>query len=413
MRHTLALIAVLSTLLPSVALAQQPRVLVLRFAGWNADDAREAVTSALMTEVQLVAEDTAIAAAEDLGVDVGSSEGFAALVQHLEIDLVVAGEIEGRGARATTTIMVVDAAGDELARRSGPSPSGAARLGEVGATAVLAIQDAQAEIGRRANPQPEPPVAPQPVVPVQPREPEPEEPDAIGWAQKQLLFLAGIRLRTVGTYVADENGLEHFFEADAYPEIDLELVFRPWFAAEEAEMRGLMFGVQGAFSAGIAYYGPDGVARGMTSYRFLIELAYGVMIEDVVEIIAALGFGLDGVSLDVADAFPSTLYSFLRPAVTGRFRIVPDFLIAEAGIGARIGLDGGPLNAAYGPSLVYGGLDVFVGVTGSIPEGFAWSARFGYVYHALDFSGAMGTYANGDSGIDEAIEGRFLVGWTI
>ena len=85
MRLALALVV----LLPAVAAAQQPRVLVLRFAGWNGDPAREAVTNALMTEVQLVAEETAMNAATELQLDIGSSEGFATLVSHLEIQLVV------------------------------------------------------------------------------------------------------------------------------------------------------------------------------------------------------------------------------------------------------------------------------------------------------------------------------------
>jgi hypothetical protein len=412
--RSFALALVLATLPPSLAAAQQPRVLVLPFAGSGAGAAHGAVTDALMTEVQLVREDTAMNAAADLGVDVSTSEGFAQLVQHLEIQLVVAGEIQGRGSRATTTILVLDAHGDELARRSGPSPSGASRLAEIGAAAVGAIQDALAEIERRENPEPEPqPVAPPD--PVSEPEPEPSEPATTtsGWAQKQLLLLAGIRLRNAGTYVFNDIGVrEGYFEADVYPEIDLELVFRPWLQAEDA-LRGLMFALQGSFSVGMAYFGPDGSQRGMTSYRFEIDLAYGIPVADVVEIVAGAGFGLEGISLDVGDAFPSTLFTFIRPLVMGRFRIVPDFLIAEAGVGARIGLDGGPINAAYGPSLYFGGVDFFAGVSGSIAEGFAWAARAGYTYQALDFAGSAGLLANGDTGSDQGVDIRILVGWTM
>jgi hypothetical protein len=396
-------------LVPSAALAQPARTIVLTFAGPGADRARDAVISSLAPEVQLVPEENAIAAAEQLGVDLGSAEGFAALLDHLDVTLVVAGEVAGRGRNATTTIMVMDAAGSELARRSAPGPSGAG-IDAIGAAAIEAVDEAELVLHRHPGEDTPPP--PPDTQPIAAPEPEPEpEPPVIGWRNRQLLLLAGIRLRTVGTFVTDDTGNTHFFTADMYPEIELDLTFRPWFAAE-SDMRGLMFGVRGAFSVGMAYLDPAGTPLGMTSYRFQLDIGYAYTIADLVEIVGIGGLGVDGVSLDQPLAFPSTTFTYLRFMLATRVRVVPDFLIAEGGIGARIGLDAGPLASAYGPSLYYGGLEVFIGVSGSVDPGFAWSVRAGYQLHALEVEGLMGLYANGVGGNDEAIELRLLVGWT-
>ncbi|MCZ7681075.1 MAG: hypothetical protein M5U28_20725 [Sandaracinaceae bacterium] len=45
--------------------------------------------------------------------------------------------------------------------------------------------------------------------------------------------------------------------------------------------------------------------------------------------------------------------------------------------------------------------------------GFSWAARIGYTHHALSISGDMGTFGNGIGGMDEVVEGRFLIGWSL
>ncbi len=391
--------------------AQVPRAIVLRFEGWRASQARDAVVEALAPEVQLVTEDRAVAAAEEIGVDVSSPEGMARVVSHLGITLIVAGSVEGRGRSAETVVMVLDPTGNELARRSGPAPQRAADHAGIGAAAVEALREAQSVLARQSEPEPEP----EPDAPVEPAEPPPSEaaPAEVGWRPRQLLVLAGVRVRNIGTYIDDSSGRVHFFAADAFPEIDLELSYRPWYDKPD-EVRGVFFGIQGSFSVGMAYIAtPSNEQRGMTSLRFRLDAGYAHVLGDVVELAGMIGFGVEGVQLDQPEGFPSTLYSFLRPAIGVRVRAVPDFIILEAGIGGRIGLDGGPLAAAYGPSFFFGGVDLYAGVAGRVEPGFSWAARIGYTHHALSISGDMGTFANGIGGMDEVVEGRFLIGWSL
>jgi hypothetical protein len=385
------------------ALAQPPRAVVLRFEGWRSNETREAVVSALAPEVALVDEAQAVTAAQELGVDVSTPEGMARVVRHLGIVLVIAGSVEGRGRAATATLYVLDDAGDELVERSAPQP-------EAGAAAVEAAREAQEILARRNAPEPEPEAEPEPEpVVVPPELPAPAPPR---WTPKQVIALGGIRIRHVGTYVGDASGNVHFLETTPYPEIALELAFRPWFSAPD-ELRGIFLAAQGSFSVGTSYLASTGEARSMTSLRFALDAGYAHRVEDIVEIGGTLGIGVEGVQIDAPVAFPSTLFTFLRPALIARVRAFSDLLVVEGGLGARIGLDGGPLAAAYGPGFLFGGVDAFAGVAGTVEPGFTWAARLGYLHHTFGFSGGGGSMAAGTGGIDQAIDVRLLVGWAI
>ncbi|HEY8428174.1 MAG TPA: hypothetical protein VIL20_07360 [Sandaracinaceae bacterium] len=408
LRCTLFALAAWAAVVPA-ARAQAPRTIVLRFEGWRADAARDAVLRAIAPEVQLVSEERAIAAAEELGIDVTTPEGMARVVEHLGVTLVVAGSVEGRSRRAQTVVMVLDTSGNELARRGAPAPRSDGDRAAIGEAAIEALREARELLEQRNAPEPPPEPEPAPAPPAPPPEPAPQP--AAEWRQRQVLVLAGVRLRTVGTYVHIADVPGQYFAADAYPEIDLELFLRPWVDKRDA-VRGIFLGLQGGFSVGIRYVTTEGDQSEMTSLRFRVDAGYGHVLGDAFELQGMIGFGIEGVQLSSPDGFPSTLFSYLRPALAGRLRLVPDFLILEAGVGARIGLDGGPLAAAFGPGMFFGGADLFFGVAGAIDAGFSWAARVGYTHHALSFSGDAGTLGNGRSGVDEVIEGRFLIGWS-
>jgi hypothetical protein len=389
----------------------EQRAVVLRFEGWRAEQARDAVVEALAPEIQLVTEEQAVGTARELGVDVSTPDGMAQVVQHLGITIVVAGSVEGRLRRAQTTVMMLDPTGNELTRRTGPGPNRRQDRDQIGAIAVEALQEARAVLQRQNQPPPPPPpevVEPEPIE----RPPVAERPATSGWRPRQLVVLGGLRVRTVGTYVDDGGSNVSFFEADAYPEIDLELAYRPWFDASN-EVRGVFFGLQGGFSVGMSYLAASGDTRTMTSLRFRFDVGYGHAVGDVVELAGTLGLGIEGVQLDNPDGFPSTLYTFLRPGLLARIQAAGELLAVEAGLGGRIGLDGGPLAGAYGPGLFFGGVDLVFGLTGRVEPGFTWAARVGYIHQALSFSGAGGSFGRGVGGVDEAVEGRFLVGWSI
>ena len=180
----------------------------------------------------------------------------------------------------------------------------------------------------------------------------------------------------------------------------------------QPELRGLMFGLQGSFSVGLTYTRADMTQRDFGSFRFRFDVGYGYTIADIFEIIGMIGYGFDGVALVEPDSFPSATFHHLRPAVVGRFRAYEELVIIEGGFGGRIGLDGGDLAGAYGPSLFFGGFDIFLGVAGRLDLGLTWAVRFGYQLHALSFSGVGGLYGNGANGTDEAVSIRLLLGYS-
>lgn len=416
----LALLSVLAVVPTASAQASSvPRVIVLRFAGPRADAARERVMIEIASYVELVDEEQAVITAEEMGVDVSTPEGMAEVVVAMGISLVVAGSVDGR--RGPTTITVVNPQGEALASETAPNPRD--DRGEIARAAVAAIQAAQAELRRReeeaaaaeeaeaaararAEAQAREAAAAQRLDP--PEEDEPEEPLG-GWRQPVVSALAGLRLRAQTTDALAADGSGPFFATDAYPEIDLQLAVRPLAGANDLS-RGLYLGAQGAFSVGITYLGELGDTRDMTSFRFRFDAGFGYS-GDIFEIVGMVGVGVDGVSLDQSDGFSSILFTYLRPGILARFRAVEDYLQVEMGLGGRIGLDGGELPAAYGPGLTFGGVDLFAGVAGVI-EGFTYAVRLGYAYMALGFDGMGGAIFDADSGTDESIEGRFLLGYS-
>lgn len=119
----LALLLLAASPFGNVASAQSnevARVIVLRFAGTNADAAREAVMVGIASYVELVDEEHAVVTAEEMGVDVSTPEGMAEVVVQMGISLVIAGSVDGR--RGPTTIQVVNPRGELLSSREAPNP---------------------------------------------------------------------------------------------------------------------------------------------------------------------------------------------------------------------------------------------------------------------------------------------------
>ncbi|MGE0791388.1 MAG: hypothetical protein AB7S26_37280 [Sandaracinaceae bacterium] len=406
------------------------RAIVLRFAGPQGDVARQAVMVGIAPFVELVDERNAIATAQEMGVDVSTPDGMARVVEEMGVSLVVLGTVEGR--RGPTTIAIVDPQGEELASVEAPGPQEPVAIGD---RAVEAVQQAEAALRARANGgggAAEDPVDPDegrdgpspsnggsgvtdPEVGAgdDPERPGGDERPSVplpGWRQPMVSMLGGLRVRAQLTQALGADGRGPFFATDGYPEIDLSVAVRPLASANDL-IRGLYFGAEGAFSLGIRYRDTVGGERDMTSFRMRFDGGFGYSGE-IFEIVGMLGLGIEGVSLDQSDGFESILYTYLRPAAMARIQAYESIVVVELGLGARIGLDAGSLAAAYGPGLAFGGGDLFLGV-GGIIEGFTYAARLGLSYLALGFEGAGGSRFDADGGLDEAIEGRFLVGYSI
>lgn len=403
--------------LPGAAHAQvqiQPRTrsVVLRFEGWRADQARRAAIRGLAEAHDLVEEDQLIETASQIGVDVSSPEGMAAVVEHLGVTLVIGGFVEGTGRRSTTTIWVMDVRGNELTRRTTTGPSSRSATQDIGAAATDAAAEALATIHR-----PEPVVDPGPELPPEhdvvetaPEHHMIEETDVSGrWNQPLVRALVGLRLRNRSASVAP-NAATNRFDADMFPDIQIMAEVRPLSRAPGAE-RGLYFGISGGFSAGLSYFRLDGAQRDMMTYNFELDAGYGLVLAEMAEIVLSAGFGIDG--FDLSDGglgdFPSVTYTFIRPAIQGRIRIVPDhLLVAEVGFGGRIVVDSGPIQILGPDGTSNGGIDFFLGLAGTIDPGFSWAVRFAYQSYFLGFSGNPGA----TSGTDEAIQIWLMVGWS-
>jgi hypothetical protein len=411
----LASIAVAAGLLafPSPAAAQlpaRPRAVVLRFEGSRAEPARRAAIQGLEGAYELLDEQVLIDTAAQIRVDVSTPEGMASVVEHLNVQLVIGGFIEGAGRRATTTVWVMDIRGNELSRRTTSAPTGRQGIQDIAAAASEAAAESMEVLHRAAEPTP-PPVAAEvaPVqAPVQRHSMLREEPPPPRWNQQMLRALVGLRIRNRTAAVAP-NTAANRFDADFFPDIQLMVEARPFAEAEGAE-RGLYLSLSGGFSAGLSYFRVDGQVRDMLTYNFELGAGYGLVLAEMVELVLGAGFGIDG--FDLSDGtltdFPSAAYTYVRPAVQGRIRILPPHvLVAEVGFGGRIAFDSGGIQR-YGPGgTSSGGIDFFLGLAGTVDPGFSWAVRFAYQSYFLGFSGLPGF----DSGTDESVQFWLMVGW--
>nr|MDQ3032977.1 hypothetical protein [Myxococcota bacterium] len=237
-----------------------------------------------------------------------------------------------------------------------------------------------------------------------------EEVDVSGrWNQPMLRALVGLRLRTRSAAIAP-NAATNRFDADMFPDIQIMAELRPLSRAPGAE-RGLYLALSGGFSAGMSYFRIDGAQRDMMTYNFEIDAGYGLVLAEMFELVLSAGFGIDGFDLSDGNPedFPSAAYTFIRPAVQGRLRIVPDhLLVAEAGFGGRIVLDSGGIQRFGVDGTSNGGIDFYVGLAGIIEPGISWAARFAYQSYFLGFAGNSGA----TSGSDESIQIWLMVGWS-
>jgi hypothetical protein len=400
----------------SAQIEERPRTVVLRFEGWRAEAARRAAVTALRHQYEIVDEAMLIDTAAEIEVDVSTPEGMAAVVERIGVALVIGGFVEHTGRRATTTVWVMDVRGNELSRRSARGPTGRVGLRSIGEAAAAVATEALAVL-RRPEPEPEraPTTEPPPVLDDPAEEPvrHVEEVDVSGrWNQPFVRALVGLRIRN-RTAAVQPNASTQRFDAEFFPDIQLMIEARP-FARDPGGLRGLYAALSGGFSAGLGYYRlppNDEVAVPMQTASFGVDVGYGLVLGEMVELVLSAGFGLDGFLLSdgtPAD-FPSVLYAFIRPAVQGRISIVErSLLVLELGFAGRIGIDAGEIQR-FGPSGSSAhGIDFHAGLAGQLDFGLSWAARFAYSTYFLGFSGSP----TAESGTDEAVQLVFLVGWS-
>lgn len=416
----------LSALAPSSALAQRPRVIVLSFEGWRAEQARRAVVSGLETSYELVDEAAAVTAAGEIGVDVSTPDGMSAVVAHLGIELVVGGSVTGRNRAASTSIWVSDIQGNELATATGPSPSARGGADAIGAAALVACEQAYLALHPPAPPPVEVDDAPPLFEEVEERpgaRPPPPD-DSERWRLPFLRLLVGLDLRNRTAAIAPNSDTSRF-EASIFPTIAFQVESHPLSFSSGPE-NGLFLSVAGAFSAGMTYTNAiDGVSYPMNTYFFEGNAGYGGVIANLVEIGGTVGMGIDGFGLEQRPGmsmilphddleFPSVELFYFRPAIYTRIRLFQDFVQLEGGFGGRIfigtgqiGSNDGVWNDGFGSG---GGFDFNLGIGGVIDPGFTYSARFGYSGNYISLSDSPRTTPS-TGATDEAIHIQLFVGW--
>jgi len=419
----------LALLLPSLAEAQRPRVIVLSFEGRGGDVARRAVVNALETRYELIDEDAAVRAGGEIGVDVSSPDGMSAVVAHLRIELVVGGAVEGRGRSASTSIWVSDVQGNELATATGPSASGRRGATEVGEVALAAVEQAYTAL----HPPRPVPVEVDDAPPIMANDEEEEEraaprpaEDGDRWRLPLLRALIGLDFRN-RTASISPNSTTARFDADLFPTLAFQIESHPLAFSPGLE-NGLFVSMSGAFSAGITYSnGIDGQPYNLNTYFFEGNVGYGGIIANMVEIGGTLGMGIDGVGLDQRAAmsavighaeaeFPSTEMFYFRPAIYARVRLFEDIVQLEGGFGGRILIGAGQLGineAQWNDGFASGGgIDFNLGLGGIIEPGFSYSGRFGYSGHYISLSDSARSPASTGAS-DEAFHIQLFVGWAL
>lgn len=391
------------------AAAQQHVGVVLDFDGRRGAIARRSVVRALSDELELARSSEFEDRARALGADLDEATGIAAVAQDMGVDVVVLGEVRGRGRRARTVIRVLDAQGNEVARREEGSPAGWRGQRRIGQAAVEAVEQALAEIGRR-----EPAEEPEPIERPLPgggldeelfgealEEEEEEEEDGPGERAAVPLLEAmvgfGVRTRNAEIVLAPPGGTRGY-EAGLFPEISLRFELRP-FASAEGALRGIFAHAEGFHSIGLSSKDRDtGEEIGSSALRFFAQVGY-LADAGSLQLGGGLGFGYDAFLLDENDTMSSAQYTHLRPALIGRMPISGELVQLGLDAGLRVVFGTGDLVPMFGESASAFGFDVGGAVFGNLESNLAYALRLGYVGYSLSFEGEA------EMMVDNAVEG--------
>lgn len=390
-----------SALLIANEAAAQRTAVILDFDGRGSRIARRAVVRALSDEVELARSSDFESRASDLGADPSSPTGIAQVANDMGVDLVVRGEVSGRGRRAETVIRVLDSDGNEVARRQSGSPASRRGQRRIGAAAVEAVQQAMAVLDRRdAEAVPDQPddmggmggdpgmgggLDQELLDEEEEEEDEPSEPAAVPYLQ--LMLGLGGRGRSAEITLA--TGGTRGYDAPFYFEVGLWAEARP-FAGDDGALQGIF--VQGDFFHSIGLSSEEETAPDMfqeidsSALRFSFQAGYLVAVGDG-ELGGGLGYGQDAFSLAENDTMSSTAYSYLRPGVTFRYPLMEQTLGFQADLGLRIVLGTGELAPMFAESASAFGFDFGLALGGSLDNGLAYALRGGYTSYGLSFEG--------------------------
>lgn len=393
-------VAAMALLITNEAAAQRTAV-ILDFDGRGAGIARRSVVRALSDELELERSSDFESRARDLGADLGSPPGVAQVANDMGVDLVVRGEVSGRGRRAETVIRVLDSDGNEVARRQAGSPATRRGQRRIGEAALEAVNQAIEELDRRDAEA----AAAQDTAAggglggdlglgegldeelgEDEEEDEPGEPAAVPYLE--LMGAIGLRSRN-GTIDLDPAG-SRGYDALLFWEIGLWAELRP-FAGDDGALRGLF--VQAELFHSIFLTSEEEVMDDVfepvdstNAFRVFGQLGYLLGVGDG-ELGGGLGFGYDAFTLSENGTMPSTQYTYLRPALTFRHPLVDDLLGLRLGGGLRVVMGTGDLAPFFAEDASAFGFDLGAAAVGRLTDNLSYGLHVGYTGYSLGFDG--------------------------
>jgi hypothetical protein len=398
------------------AWAQAERAVVLDFEGRGGTVVRRSVVSALSEEVDLAKRSEAEAAASEAGVDLDTPAGRSAVAEALGVDVLIAGRVRGRGARARIDIVVYGRDGQELASGRGPPPLGRRGRRALEAKARGLVKEALAQ-----QPEPEP-LDPEPTpyekeepppveVPPEPGEAEEAAQPRSSWPVPAVTLLVGAGAGVHRTEVPLESGERRLYDWTAFPELAFAVEARP-LASSASAARGLLLRGSAALSVGLSSTDQSTSDEvDTTAFRVGAELGYLYgFAEGRVEVGLAGGFAYEAFVLGDNSVLPTSRYAQLRVGAISRIGLVPERLTLGVELGLRAAFTAGDLGTAFGDEVSPLGLDAALSVGGALDVGFAYRLRVGYREYRLDFGGSADD-APADDGTDRNLAVTALVGW--
>ena len=452
MERTYFFVAILmGTAITSGAHAQQPKVVVLSFAGDGGSTARVQVIRALKGRADFATKNDADRVIEDRGLRIGAAGDRAELSDALDVDYIFWGRVKGKGNSGRTEIRVAGRSGKALTGYEAGAPGtskGNQLIQEAARTALaeameLAPPEKQkrkeaAVVGAAAGGSVAAgaAVAATSTAPAQPesksrengkvddekksdKKKEKKSDEATKLPVFEIFVGGGPRFRDINFNVGDgSGGIENrSFTSGAYGDVGGYFLVRPLGRSDSPALQGIVIQGDGGVGFGLkAEPQGTGSTASISTWRALGQVGYLYPIKGI-QVGGLLGVGVDTFDIDLNFVLPSIQYVYFRVGAALAYTIIKDFLGFRVDGGFRKPFSLGDIDEAFGNNSSAIGWDATAMVGGKLDVGFAYGFRFIYEAYKLDFAGAntsvpaMG--GPGGSGTDRAMTFQFLVGWSL
>lgn len=400
------------------ASAQQRTGVVLDFGGRAGSQGRRAVVGALTGDVRLLPQSSVRSRADGLGADLDTPGGRAQVAEAMDLDLIVGGQVTGRGRRARTTIIIYDATGEEVARQEAGSPAGPGRR-RVGQAAREALQQALGTIDEREASDRQHEISAEErgggyddegYEDEEEEEEEPGERAPVPILEAMVGF--GGRSRNATIDLEAGGAREYSIPSFLFSELSARVLLHP--LAKSGGIVSGLFGLVTFFhSIGLGSEDAMGNAIGTSALRFSADVGLFAPLGGV-SFGGSLGLGYDAFLLDANDTMSSAQYTYLRPGLVFAVPFMDDTLGLQLDAGLRIGLGAGDLAPMFGTSASAFGFDLMASLGGALEMGFAYALRVGYVSYSLSFDGMGAMAANtATGGSDGYLVVTLNAGWQL